>query len=137
MNVAHRYNLAVYVPVVLSSYGLAGATVDALTGARTDQRFWTAPLLWAAVGWWVPLVLLPAALALLALASRLPAGWGAARRRVVLLVAAPPLFAAAMGAAALAVSGDTTVLTSAYVAVVVVPALAYAAVVRTPLRPVV
>jgi hypothetical protein len=123
-------NLAVYVPVVLPSYALAGVAVDALTGASHRMPFPTGVVMWAAVGWWVPILFLPAALVLLALASWLPARWSAARRRAALLVTAPPLFAAAMFAGALATTGDTTVLRSPYLAIVVVPALAYAAAVR-------
>jgi hypothetical protein len=58
--------------------------------------------------------------------------WTATRRRAVLLVAAPLLFTIAMWAGATAASGDTAILTSPHLAVVVVPALAYAAAVRLP-----
>ena len=125
-------NLALYLPVVLSTYGLAGAIVDALTRARQNQGFFATAGLWALAGWWVPFLFLPAALILLALASSLPARWTATRRRVTLLAAAPLLFALAMWAGALATTGNTEILSSPYLAVVVVPALAYAAVVRLP-----
>jgi hypothetical protein len=123
-------NLVIYVPVVLATYGLTGATVDAITGERTGQSFVASAGLWVAVGWWVPGVFLPAALILLALASWLPERWSVGRRRVVLLLAAPILFAAAMWAAASVTSGNVDILTSAYLAVVVVPAIAYAVVLR-------
>ncbi len=123
-------NLALYLPVVLSTYGLAGAIVDALTGARPDRGFLATVGLWALAGWWVPFLFLPAALILLALASSLPLHWTALRCRVTLLVAAPLLFAIAMWVGALAMGGTTAILTSPHLAVVVVPALAYAGVVR-------
>lgn len=125
-------NLALYLPVVLSTYGLAGAIIDALTGARQDQGFFATAGLWALAGWWVPFLFLPAALILLAFASSLPARWTAIRRRVTLLVAAPLLFAMAMWVGTVAAGGSTEILTSPYLTVVVVPALAYAAVVRLP-----
>jgi hypothetical protein len=125
-------NLGLYVPVVLCSYGLAGATTDAITGTQRNAGFLARAGLWVLAGWWVTLVFLPAALLLLALASRLPSRWTVTRRRVTLLLVAPLLFATAMGVAALAAAGNADVLSSAYVAVVAVPALAYATVVRIP-----
>jgi hypothetical protein len=125
-------NLAVYLPVVLSTYGLTAAIVDALTGDRHGQGFFARAGLWALAGWWVPLLFLPAALILLALASFLPMHWTTTRRRAVLLVAAPLLFTIAMWAGATTASGNAAILTSPHLAVVVVPALAYAATVRLP-----
>jgi hypothetical protein len=52
----------------------------------------------------------------------------------MLLATAPLLFAGSMGAATLAIAGNTDILTWPYVALVVVPALAYAAVVHLPVR---
>lgn len=123
-------NLAIYLPVVLSTYGLTGAIVDALTGQLRGRGFFAMAGLWALAGWWVPFLFLPAALILLVIASSLPERWTMTRRRVTLLVAAPLLFTAAMWAGAIATSGNTAILTSPHVAVVVAPALAYAAVLR-------
>ena len=127
-------NLALYVPVVLAGYALAAGSVHTLTGSAPRMSFWTAIGVSAAIAWWVPLVFAPAALVLLGVAARLPDRWPLARRRAVLLATAPALFGAAMGAAALAASGNTAVLTWPYVTTVVVPALAYAAVIHLPSR---
>ena len=123
-------DLALYVPVVLSAYALASGSVHVLTHAQPRPSFWAAVGASALVGWFVPLVFAPAALLLLGLAAWLPDRWSRGARRAVLLVTAPLLFAGAMGAGALATSGNTTVLSWPYVATVVIPALAYAALVH-------
>ncbi len=126
-------NLALYVPVVLSTYLLACASVETLTRAKPPP-FLAIIVECSAYGWLAPLLFAPAALVLLVLAARMPSRWPPAPRRLMLLATAPLLFAGSMGAATLAIAGNTNILTWPYVALVVVPALAYAAVVHLPVR---
>ena len=86
----------------------------------------------SAVPWWVPIVLLPAAIALHGLAQRLPDRWSRTRRRTAILATGPLLFVANFGVAAFALTGEARLLESPHVLILVVPAVAYGAILRFP-----
>ena len=127
-------SLCLFPLIVLPVYALTFALLNRLTRAHSTGTFWADLVGSAAVGWWVPIVLLPAALALHGIAQWLPGHWSTTRRRMALLAASPLLCIANFAAAAFALTGEAALLESPYVLIVVVPALVYGAVLRTPAR---
>jgi hypothetical protein len=125
-------SLVLFPLIVLPVYALTGALLNLFIPAHSTGTFWGDLVGWAAMGWWVPLVLLPAAVALHFIARRLPDRWSLGSRRTTVLVASPVLFVATFGVAALALTGDAPLLRSPHALVLIVPALAYAALFRIP-----
>ena len=125
-------SLCLFPLIVLPIYALTGAVLNLVTPAHSTGTFWGDLLGWAAMGWWVPLILLPAAAALHLVAQRLPERWNLASRRTAILVVSPLLVVANFGAAALALTGDAPLLRSAHALVLIVPAVAYGAFLRFP-----
>ena len=72
----------------------------------------------------------PQRTALHVIAQRLPAHWSLTRRRAVILLASPLLLGANFGVVALALTGGAPLLESPHVLVLIVPALAYGALLR-------
>ena len=125
-------SLCLFSLIVLPVYAFTGALLNLMIPAHSTGTFWGDLVGWAAVGWWVPLVLLPAAIALHLIAQWLPERWSLSQRRAAILVAGPLLFVADFGAAALALTGDAPLLESPHVLILIVPALAYGALLRVP-----
>ena len=128
-------NLCLFPLVVLPLYALGFALVNQLARAYSTGTFWGDLVGAAALGWWVPIVLLPAAIALHGIARWLPGRWSLACRRTALVATSPLLVVANFGAVALSLTGDAPLLEWPHVLVLVVPALAYGAVLRLPTRP--
>jgi hypothetical protein len=125
-------SLCLFPFIVLPVYAVTGALLNLLMPVHSTGTFWGDVLGWAAVGWFVPLVLLPAALALHLIAQWLPHRWTHSERRTTILVSSPLLFLVSFGVAALALTGDAPLLKSPHALVLVVPALVYGAVVPFP-----
>jgi hypothetical protein len=125
-------SLCLFPLIVLPVYALTGALLNLVAPAHSTGTFSGDIVGWAAVGWWVPIILLPAAIALHFIAQSLPGHWSLTHRRMAVLVTSPLLFVANFGFAALALTGDAPLLKSLHALVLVVPALAYGAFLRLP-----
>lgn len=120
-------NLLLFPVVVLPVCALTGALVSLVVPTHSTGALWRDVVTWAAVGWWVPILLLPAGIVVHLLSASLPRHWSRARLLVVLLAAGPLLFVLNFAIAAVTLTGDAPLVRSPHVLTLIVPALAYVA----------
>ena len=125
-------SLCLFPLIVLPVYAFTFALLNRLARTHSTGTFWGDLVGSAAVGWWVPIVLLPAALVLHGIAQSLPGRWSTTRRRTAVLATSPLLFIANFAVAAFALTGEAALLESPHVLILVVPGLAYGAILRLP-----
>jgi hypothetical protein len=127
---AWRRNLALYCLVGVPVYLATAATVDSLADGGVSRGFLRTLSDWVILGWIFPFCFLPAALALVVVANRLPTGWPAQQRRLATIGVAVLLFGAEL---ALLVFSPA-VLATRFGLITCLPAAAYGAVLRLRAR---
>lgn len=123
-------NVAIYFAVAYPGYALAGALVNLIeTWGRPRFDYWDDVVAWLVLGWFFPLLFLPAAIAVVGLAAKIPEEWRPFKRRIAVIGLSITMFG--LGLAILA-KGDLNAFVSPAMVIAGVPAAVYGMLLRLP-----